>query len=162
MGATEWVGVSFLLFVALLVYLKVPGLIASMLDARSEEIKKQLDEARDLRNEAETLLSRLQKEQKDTARQIKEITDLAAEEAEIQSKEARAALEASIERRSRLAQEKIAQAEAHAVQEVRDVVVTVATEAARDLIADALKGTKKTAMVDEAIGNLDKKGSSLH
>lgn len=158
-GAEFWVAVAFAGFIALLVYKKVPGLITGALDKKSAEIKRQLEEAHALRAEAEALLARQQSQQKDALRQVKEIAALAAEEAENHAREIRATLTATIERRSRLAQEKIAQAEAQAVKEVRDVVINVATDAARELIAEALKGDRQKEIVDDAIKNL---GSSIH
>jgi F-type H+-transporting ATPase subunit b len=154
-GAEFWVAVAFLLFIGVILFKKVPGMVTGMLDEKAALIKKQLDEARSLRTEAEALLAQSQKEQKDAIRQVKEITTLAAEEAEIHAGETRASLSATIDRRSRMAQEKIAQGQAQAVKEVRDVVINVATEAARELIAEALKTTQKTAIVNDSISNLD-------
>lgn len=158
-GAEFWVAVAFAGLMGILVYKKVPGLITGSLDQRAADIKKQLEEARSLRDEAAALLAQQQSQQKDAVRQVKEIATQAAEEAEIHAREMRSTLASTIERRSRLAQEKIAQAEALAVKEVRDVVINVATDAARELIAEALKGDRKTAIVDDAIKTL---GSSIH
>lgn len=156
-GAEFWVAVAFVIFVGVIVYKKVPQMITGALDKRADEIRHQLQEARSLKTEAQALLAQQQKEQKDAARQVKEIATLAAEEAEIHARETRAALEATIERRGRLAQDKIAQAEAQAVKEVRDVVINVATEAARELIAEAMKGDRRSVIIDEAIASLDKR-----
>lgn len=158
-GAEFWIAVAFAGLIALLIYKKVPNLITGALDKKSAEIKRQLEEARSLRTEAEALLAQQQSQQKDAVRQVKEIAAQAAEEAEILARETRASLEATIERRSRLAQEKISQAEAQAIKEVREVVINVATEAARELIAEALKGERQKTIVDEAIAKL---GDSIH
>ena len=154
-GPESWIAVAFVAFIGILIYKKVPGLIGAALDKRSVTIRSQLEEARSLRDEAQRLLDQQRKEQQDAARQVKDIAALAEEEAEIHAREAQASLTAAIDRRSRLAQEKIAQAEAQAVKDVREVVVNVATEAARELIAEALKTDRKAAIVDEAIETID-------
>lgn len=154
-----FVGLSVVLFVLLLVWKKVPGIIAGALDKRAAEIKAELEQARSLRDEAQALLAQHQKEQREAAKRAEELTATAEREAKLITEEAERNLEALIARREGMARDKIAQAEAAAVKEVRQIAATVAAEAAAELIAAHLKGAEQDALVNEAI---DKLGQRLH
>ena len=64
-----WVLISFILFIGLLVYLKVPAKVATMLDERAARIAKELDEARRLREEAQGLLAEYQRKRRDAEKE---------------------------------------------------------------------------------------------
>lgn len=151
-----WVAIAFVLFVGLLLYVKVPKLIAAALDKRSAAIAAQIEEARRLREEAEALLAQYQRKEREAQAEAQEIVAHAEAEAKRLAADAQKALEASIARREQLAVEKIAQAEAAAVKEVRTVAVEVATEAARTVIASSLDAGKANALVEDAIRELPK------
>jgi len=157
--ATFWVLISFLLFIGMLVYFKVPGMITTALDKRADDIAKELEEARRLREEAQELLASYQRKQRDAMKEAEAIIAQAGEEAERLAEETRVAMQVQAERRTQLAKDKIALAETQAVQEVRALAGEVAVEAARRVIAQELSGDKAAALVDRAIGEL---GSKLH
>ncbi|MES1151904.1 MAG: F0F1 ATP synthase subunit B [Dongia sp.] len=148
--------------IALLVFIVVAGpklwkALASVLDQRSLRIKNSLDEAQKLRDEAQALLNEYQRRQKEAAKEAEGILAAAKEQAEHQTKDAMAALEASMTRREKLALEKIAQAEAAAAAEVRREAVEVATSATRKLLAQVLTDERATTLVDQSIKELDRK-----
>ena len=151
-----WVAIAFVFFVAVLLYVKVPKLIAGALDKRAAGIAAQIDEARRLREEAEALLAQYQRKEREAQSEAQEIVAHAEAEAKRLAADAQKALEASIARREQLAVEKITQAEAAAVKEVRTVAVEVATEAARKVIAASLDAGKANALVEDAIRELPK------
>jgi len=151
--------VGFLLFVALLVYLKVPGLIAGMLDKRAATISTELEEARNLREEAQTILADYERKQKEVAEHAEQIVAHAKIEAENAAVQAKEDLKASIARRLQAATDQISSAEAAAVKEVRDTAITVAIEAARDVIAGSMTAKDSSALIDAAIGDV---GDKLH
>ena len=64
---------AFLLFIGLLVYLKVPGTISGMLDERAKGIQSELDEARSLREEAQSILAEYERKQKEVQTQADQI-----------------------------------------------------------------------------------------
>lgn len=146
-----WVAVAFFLFVGLLVYMKVPGLVASALDARADAIRKELDEARRLREEAQDLLADYQQKQRRADDEAKAIIEEAEREATAIKEQAERALKESIERRSRIAEDKIARAEAQAVAEVRGAVVEAATAAAERMLAARVQNETASGIVDQAI-----------
>ena len=155
-NAHFWVNVGLVLFI-LLAGRKLWKALTSGLDQRSMRIKAQLDEAQKLRDEAQALLNEYQRRQKEAAQEAEGILTAAKEHAAHHTKDAMAALEASMSRREKQALEKIAQAEAHATAEVRREAVEVATAATRKLLAQALTDDRATALVDQSIKELDRK-----
>ncbi|MFD0859727.1 F0F1 ATP synthase subunit B [Roseovarius aquimarinus] len=149
--------ISFILFIAFLVYLKVPGKIGEMLDKRAEGIKSELDEARALREEAQALLATYERQQKDVQEQADRIVAQAKAEATAASEQAREDLKKSIARRMQAAEDRIASAEASAVREVRDRAVAIAIAAARDVIAKQMSATEANKLIDEGIDTVQAK-----
>ncbi len=156
-GAEAWVSVALLIFIGILLWKGVHRFAASALDKRAEDIRKQLEEARSLREEAQALFARYQREQRDATQTAGDIVAQADREAKLAAETADAELEETVKRRLQMAEEKIAQAEAAAVKEVRSVAARVATAAARQLLAENLTGEKRDALVDDAIQEVDKK-----
>ena len=144
--AEFWVAVAFVAFVLILLYYKVPKLIAKSLDDRAEGIRKELDEARRLRDEAQALLADYQKPSTATsARRREAIVNQAKHEADAFAHESREALKDMVERRTKLAEEKIARAEAQAVDEVRAAAVDTAMTAAERILREKAQGAGGTA-----------------
>lgn len=146
-----------IVFVAILLYFKVPGMIGKMLDSRSEGIQAELDEARALREEAQTLLASYERKQREVADQAERIVAAAKEEATIAAEQARKELEVSLARRIAAAEDQIANAEAAAVKEVRDQSVTVAVAAAREVIAKQMTAASANTLIDSAITEVETK-----
>ncbi len=143
--------IGFVLFLALLAYLKVPGLIGGMLDKRAEGIKSDLEEAKALREEAQTILASYERKQKEVQEQADRIVEAAKAEAEIVAAQAKEDLQASIARRLAAADEQITSAQASAVKEVRDTAIAVAVAAAEDVIAKKLTAADGNALIEDAI-----------
>ena len=137
LGNTDFiVTLGFLLFLAVLVYFKVPGLIGKMLDQRAEGIQAELDEARALRDEAQAILANYERKQKEVQEQADRIVASARKDAQDAAAQAKEDLKASVARRLASAEEKIVSAQAAAERDVRDTAVTVAIEAARKVSVD--------------------------
>ncbi|MEQ1942105.1 F0F1 ATP synthase subunit B [Mesorhizobium sp. VNQ89] len=134
--ASVWTTVALFIFLALLVYLKVPGMISKALDARAVKIRHDLDEARRLREEAQGLLAEFQQKRKEAEKEAADILAAAKREAELLVADAHKKSEDYVARRTAMAEQKIAQAEREAVNEVRSSAVDIAVEAARKLLAD--------------------------
>ncbi len=149
-----WVGVSFVLFVALLVYLKVPAMVTSTLDERAKGISDELAEAQRLREEAQALLSEYEKKRKEAETEAENIVAQAKAEVDAFAAESRRKLTESVERRSRMAEDKIAQAEISAIKEVRSAATDLAIAAARDLVAAQAKGAKGASLIEDSIKSL--------
>lgn len=151
------VTVGFILFVALLLFLKVPKLIGSMLEKRAEGIRSELNEARALREEAQTVLATFERRQKEVKDQAERIIAHAKEEASSAAAQAKVDLEASIARRLAAAEDQITSAKEGAVKEVRDAAIAVAISAASDVIAKNLGATDGNKLIDAAIKEAEAK-----
>ena len=151
---TFWVLIAFIGFVGVLVYLKVPGMVTKGLDARADKIKADLEDADALLKEAQDLLASYQKKQREAADETQEIKARAKEEGKRIVEHGRARLEDSLQRREKLAMDRITQAEASALDEIRAHTVDIALDATRDLLADNLSDHKANAMLDDAIKEL--------
>lgn len=150
---------AFIGFIAVLFYFKVPGLLGGMLDKRADTIQSELDEARSLREEAQSLLASYERKQKDVQAQADRIVEQAKKDAAAASEQARKDLELSIARRMQAAEEQIAQAQASAVRDVRDRAVAVSVAAARDIMARDMDGDAAASLIDASI---DEVGQRLH
>jgi F-type H+-transporting ATPase subunit b len=149
-----WVAVSFFLFVGLLFYLGVHRKVAAALDNRAVQIKKELEEARHLREEAEKVLADYKRKEGDAAKEAQEIVSLAAKEAEILAAETRRSMQEHFERRMKLAEDKIARAETEALREVRNAAADAAVIAAKTLIAKSLTPETADKLVKQGIDAL--------
>ena len=152
---TFWVAVAFFIFMGIVIYYKVPGLITGALDKRAAAIAAQLEEARSLREEAQALLAGYERQTRDAEKEAQEIVDHAKHEAERQAEEAKIALEAMIERRTRQADDKISRAEAQALKRLQGVSADIAIRAARRLIEDNLDPARAEDLANQAIAELD-------
>ncbi len=150
---TFWVAVSFVIFIAL-VSKPVGKLATKALDDRADKIKSEFDEAERLREEAQDLLASYQRKQRDAAKEAEAIVRHAKEEAERLDREGRERLAASLERREKLALDRIALAEQQAVERVRAHAVEVAIAATQGVIATGLSDAKATQLVDAAIKDI--------
>lgn len=152
-----WVAVSFVGFFALIVYFKVPALVAKALDERAERIKAELDEAQRLREEAQGLLAEYQRKRRDAEKEAEDIITLAKEEAERLSRETRVNLAESMDRRMKATEAKIAQAEAQALDEVRAAAAEAAVRAAEDIIARKMTAKMQSDLIADSIKDIKAK-----
>jgi F-type H+-transporting ATPase subunit b len=152
-----WVLVSFVLFVALLVYYKIPNKIAKALDDRADRIQAELTEARRLREEAQSILADYQRKRRDAEKEADDIIAMARREAQFYAEESRKALSESLQRRVKLAEEKIARAQDQAVLEIRSRSVDAAAAAAEAIIARELKGQSAEDLVTKTIKEVSAK-----
>ncbi|MDP5348267.1 MAG: F0F1 ATP synthase subunit B [Paracoccaceae bacterium] len=148
---------AFLLFIGVLYYFKVPGLIGGLLDKRADTIRGELEEARALREEAQTLLASYERKQKEVQEQADRILAQAKDEAATAAEQAKADLQKSIARRIAAAEDQIASAEAAAIKEVRDRAVVIAIGAARDVIAKQMTAADGNKLIEEGIEVVDAK-----
>jgi F-type H+-transporting ATPase subunit b len=151
-----WVAIAFVIFVVLTAK-PIARAITRGLDGRAAKIKAQLDEARALRDEAERLLAEHQRKQIAAAKETEAILARAREEAERIRRESAANLEAALGRREKMAMDKIAQAEAQAVADVRNQAVDIAMAAATRLLKERIDAGKGDELIDSAIKDLDRK-----
>ena len=138
LDATFWATASLVLFIALIVYLKVPPKLGKALDDRSDEIRAKLDEARNLREEAQQLLAEYQRKRKEAEQEAESIVQAAKRDAKLMLEDAKRKEKEYMERRDALFEQKIAHAEAAALAEIKSVAVDLALEASRKVIEEKM------------------------
>lgn len=141
--ATFWALIGLVIFLGIVVYFKVPGMITAALDTRADKIKNELEEARRLREEAQEMLAEYERKRKEAEDEAQSIVEAARREADMLAQDAKKKTEEFVTRRNQIAEEKIARAEAEAVMEVRNSAVDVAIAAATSLLGE--KMTAKTS-----------------
>ena len=148
-----WAAVAFVIFIAATAK-PISRLLTAGLDKRADKIRSDLEEAEKLREEAQDLLASYQRKQRDALAEAEAIIAHAGEEAERLAVQERDKLEAALERRQKQAIDRIAQAEAQALDLVRAKTVDVALDATRDYLAKELKDNQFDALTDAAIKDL--------
>ena len=151
----EWLGL--LAVIAIFLYQRVPAFIANALDRRAAAIAKELESVKRLREEAETVLINYRERAECAGKEAATILSETRAETERFTEEARAQMQAQIERRARQAQERIAQAEANAMAEIRALAADAAVAAAQKLIAARLGEQKAAALITQSINDLPAK-----
>lgn len=151
------VSIAFVIFIGILLYYKVPALVGGMLDKRADSIKAELDEAKALREEAQSLLASYERKQKEVQEQSARIVAAAKEEATNAAAAAKDDIARSITRRLAAAEDQIASAEASAIKEVRDQAIAVAVGAAKDVIAKQMDAKSAGALIDDSIAVVSEK-----
>jgi F-type H+-transporting ATPase subunit b len=149
------VTIAFLLFVAVLLKFKVPGMLGGLLDKRAAGIRSDLEEARELREEAQSILASYERKAREVQAQADDIVVAAKRDAQAAAEQAKAELRDSIARRLKAAEDKIASAEASALKEVKDRAVTVAIAAAGEVLAKQMTAQEKAGMIDAAIAEVE-------
>lgn len=154
MDASQWVSLAMVVVFAILIWKRVPAAIGSALDKKIATIRGQLEEAASLRSEAEALKAEYQTKAAAAEAEAATMIERARHEAEGIVDQARTDTAALIERRGRMAQDKIAAAERQAIEQVRAKVANAAAAAAERLIEEDLKPAADKAMVDGTIAGL--------
>lgn len=152
-----WVAIGFACFVALLAYMGAHRKVVDALDRRQERIKADLDEASRLREEAEAVLAEFERKGRAAEREAAAIIANAKAEAERLAAEAKLRMEDFVGRRIKMAEAKIAQAEAQALAEVRAAAADAAAAAAEKLLATAAKGKVAADLLERGIEDVKNK-----
>jgi len=157
LDAEFWVAVAFVVFLAGLIYLGVHEMLLKFIDQRRDRIKAELDEARRLKEEAQALLAQYQKKQREAEQEAAAIIAGASAEAERMMAEAKTKMEEFVARRGKMAEAKIAQAEAQAVADVRAAAAEAAVSAAEKILTQTVKGEVADRLVAKGIDEVKTK-----
>ena len=150
------VAIAFVIFVVLVAWKGTKKLTAG-LDQRADAIRKQLDETQNLREEAQAALASYQRQQRDALAEADEIVAQAKADAERLKVQAENVLTATIKRREEQAVERIAQAEATAIKDVRDQAIELAIGVATKIITEKMTKNVQNELVKDASEDLIKK-----
>src|SRR5215210_9473281 len=155
--AEFWVAVAFVIFVGILIYVGVPKMLTNALDDRAKRVRTELDEARRLKEEAQKLLAEYRAKQRQADQEAVAIIEGAKAEAERIAAESKTKIEEFVARRTKMAETKIAQAEAQAVADVRAAAAEAAVAAAEKILTESVKGPVADDLISRGIGDVKTK-----
>lgn len=154
--ATFFVAVSFFTVIGAFIYLKLPARLLSGLDAKADQIRAELEQAKALREEAQNVLAEYEAQRNAAEKQAEEIVTEAKAAAERMAAEAKVKIEEQLVRRTAQAEEKIARAEASMIKEIRTVVTERAIAAAAEVLKEQLTDADRSALAEASIADLNK------
>lgn len=151
-----WVSAAFVILVALL-YKKVSHFMGVFLDSHAKKVKTELDAASRIRAEAEEVLASYKKKQAEFAKEAETILTKAKEDAKLNRARAEAELKSALDARLKNAMEKIAQEEAKAIAEVRNNIVEITIESAKNIIAKQMGDISADETINLTISDIEHK-----
>jgi F-type H+-transporting ATPase subunit b len=155
MDATMWVALAMLVVIGIAIWKKVPAMVGAILDKQIAGIKEQLDQATNLRKEAEAIKAEYEAKAKQAAKDAKSIMAHAEEEAKLIVANAKSNATALIARRGQAAEDKIAAAERAAIADVRAKAASAAATTAAQLVAAHHDAKTDAGLIDETIASLN-------
>ncbi|WP_062204678.1 F0F1 ATP synthase subunit B [Aureimonas sp. AU12] len=147
---TFWALIGLILFLALVAYLKAPAMMTKALDKRAHQIRNELDEAKELKEEAKRQLAEFQRRRREAESEARDIVAAAQREANGLLEDAHRKSDEYVTRRTQVAEQKISQAEADAIAEVRASAVNIAVDAATRILTERNVGGD-ARMTDQSI-----------
>ena len=141
--ATFWVAISFLIFIALLIYKKVPGLINKVLDDKISEIKKKVEESEKLKNDSEKLLSTYQAKLNNSKKECDLILQNAKRISDKDTKELTEKFKNNLKSRERSVEEKITNLKNEALKEIELKAEILSTDAVREIMKNEIDEKKR-------------------
>ena len=151
MGAEEWVAIAFGILMGVFGYMGVHRTILAALDHRAGRIRNELDDARKLKDEAQALVAEYRARRASAEKEAEEIVASAKAEAERIAAEAKTKMEDFVTRRTKMAETKIAQAEAQALADVRAAAADAAVEAASRVMSGSLGSQTAVRLIASGI-----------
>ncbi|MBH21355.1 MAG: ATP F0F1 synthase subunit B [Rhodobiaceae bacterium] len=147
-----WVAIGFILFILLLIYFKIPNQITKILDDRSKKIKDELDEAKRLREEAQTILSEFQKKNTEAEQTAKTIIDNAKKLAKNYEKDAKDKFDQNVVRKKKLLDEKLNRLENDAINQIKDNITDIVLETVKNSVkGNNIKPKVSQEIIDQGI-----------
>tara|TARA_B100002052_G_C15797413_1_gene559385 strand:+ start:692 stop:1186 length:495 start_codon:yes stop_codon:yes gene_type:complete len=153
--AETWVAIAFILFIIILLRFSWSRIV-SALDNRAEMIKQELDEARNLREQAQSLLADYQRKKQNSEKEIATIIEKAKTETENNIQISLKNHKYLLSRRKKNAEEKIIQAKERVIQDIKESIVDISIDASKTLIKENFNDKHGKKLVDEASSNIDK------
>ena len=147
--ATFWVAISFLLFIGLLVYFKIPQKVNEILNQLILNIKKEIDESEKLRNEAKTLLDNSQSKLDSASEETNKIIEQAKKDSENLVIEINEKFHKSAEIKKKLAETKITQMKEAAIKEIKDTSIKIAVDSVKKIISTSVDKNKLDAIFEK-------------
>ena len=147
--ATFWVAISFILFIGLLVYFKIPQKVNEILNQLISNIKNEINESEKLRNEAKTLLDNSQSKLDSASEETNKIIEQAKKDSENLVIEINEKFHKSAEIKKKLAETKITQMKEAALKEIKDTSIKIAVDSVKKIISTSVDKNKLDAIFEK-------------
>ena len=149
--ATFWVAVSFFIFCAVLIYLKIPNKVNSLLISQINEIKKELNEAEKLKVEAKNLLSNYEDKIDKSKKETQEIVRLAKKIGEKEVLKKTHKFHQMMENRKKNVEQKIVQMKENALKDIKNTSIKISMEAVEHIIKKSIDKNKLEKLYTESL-----------
>ena len=149
--ATFWLAISFFIFFGILIYLKIPQKINTSLVEKINEIKKELEEAEKLKNEAKSLLSNYEKKIDKSKKESKEIIDRAKNESEKNLIEKTKKFHQMTDERKKNTEQKIHLMKENALNDIKNASVIISVKVVEKLIRDSIDKNKLENLYNKSL-----------
>ena len=147
--ATFWVAISFVLFIGLLVYFKIPQKVNEILNQLILNIKNEINESEKLRNEAKMLLENSQSKLDSASEETNKIIEQAKKDSENLVIEINTKFHKSAEIKKKLAETKITQMKEAAIKEIKDTSIKIAVDSVKKIISTSVDKNKLDAIFEK-------------
>ena len=151
LDATFWVTISFLIFLGILIYFKIPQKIKETLEQNILNIKNQLTEAEKLREDAKNILAEHEKKISNSKKEVKDMIDKANEDAEKNIIRTNEEFHKLMENRKKGAEDRISQLKNQAVKDIKNASVKIAIESVEKLIKNSIDKSKLDKIYSSSI-----------
>ena len=149
--ATFWVAISFLIFIVLLVYFKIPSKVKNILDENINQIKKQVEESEKLKEEAKRQLAEYEKRIGDSKSEVNKMIKDANDQAEKNVIKSNEIFHKLLEVRKKNTDEKIKQLKNQAIKDIKNASINIAFESVEKLLINSLDKTKLDKIYSQSI-----------
>ncbi len=149
--ATFWVAISFVIFILILLYFKIPQKVKNILDENINQIKKQIEQAENLKEEAKNSLANQEKKLSNAKKEIQLMINKANEESERKILKAKENFHRMIELRKRNTEDKIKQMKNQAIKDIKNISINIAIESVHKLMMNSLDKVKLDKIYKQSI-----------
>ena len=151
MDATFWVTISFLIFLGILIYFKIPIKIKETLEQNISSIKSQINDAEKLKEDAKNILTENEKKISNSKNEVREMIDKASEEAEKNVIRVNKEFHNFMENRKKSAEERIRQLKNQAEKDIKNASIKIAMDSVEKLFKNSLDKSKLDKIFSSSI-----------
>ncbi len=157
LGNTDFVvSISFVIFIAAIIYFKAPKFVAKLIDGQIAKIESQLAEASSVKEDAQKLYENLIKKQEEAEQQVHRIKEQAERDKELALAEAKNMIRGLVDRKIQTSREQIRASEAKAITDIRNQAIDLAVDAASEVIFKSMGGDDRRTIIDQSIKDINK------
>jgi F-type H+-transporting ATPase subunit b len=152
----SWVFIAFIIFISIAIYLKVPNMVTKLLDEQISKIKNDLDDARKLKEDANSLLAEYERKIESANKEAENIINQAKNNAKSYEENSNKKVEEFILRSEKQSIEKIQQAQKSAIKKINEEIVNKSVEVAEKIISKNMNDQNNNKLFENSINQIKK------